>query len=265
MDMHDFVRSGVVLSAEEERVATERFVKTGDDKAKEQIILHSIKYIGKLARNNFPSMSFEDMVQEGIVGALKALDKFDPERGVRFLSFAKWDIDSSMRKHFLRYSKTVRTFNGSRRHKKVNQLLWDIKVDDKDLTDEQYELLSEHANTPVHDVRMMMANLFNPMTSYFELSSSEEASANGVFQVASDTNLEQEVVDFDLNLFRRAELNRELLNLNKRWKDILVSRNMVDKPATLAELSDKYGISQERVRQLEKKAIEKVRAGVAQW
>jgi RNA polymerase sigma-32 factor len=260
------VNAAPVLSAEEERQLARRFHKDGDLDAARQLVLSNLRYVVRVARGyNGYGLPQADLIQEGNIGLMKAVKHYDPEHGVRLLSFAvhwiraeifdfvlrNWRIvkvatTKAQRKLFFNLRKS-RTRTGWMNPEEVAKLAADLDVSSATVKEMEGRLGGADVPFDIHDdgddddfraspAGYLKDNRYNPEVMY-TASDSESA--------------------------RDAHLSQALANLDARSRDIVTRRWLRedDKP-TLHELAAEYGISAERVRQIEKKALTDMRANL---
>jgi RNA polymerase sigma-32 factor len=254
-----------VLDAKEEKALAEQLHKDNDLEAARALIVHNLRFVIKVARGySGYGLPLGDLVQEGNVGLMKAVKRFDPSMNVRLISFAVHWIRAEIHEYVLRNWKIVKVattkaqrklfFNlrssknrlGWLNQKEVNDIASDLGVSSKDVLEMEKRMsgIDIAFDTPSSDDD---ESTYSP-SQYLENHSPDPA-----------VTLEQDDwEDHTQMLFKKA-----LATLDDRSKDIIASRWLVDKKATLQNLADKYDVSAERIRQLENNAINKIKASVA--
>lgn len=251
-----------MLSAEEERECAERFHQDGDLDAARRLVLAHLRYVVRVARGYMGyGLPLNDLIQEGNIGLMKAVKRFDPEMGVRLVSFAVHWIKAEIHEFVLRNWRIVKIATTKAQRKLFfnlrqmkNRLGW--------FSSEEVDEVAKDLGVSREDVLVMEQRL-NAMDSSFDASVSEEddESFKAPSQYLYDANNDPALL---IEKERTGELGREQLffaleRLDERSQDILQQRWLAENKATLHDLADKYGVSAERVRQLEKNAMKKLR------
>ena len=254
-----------VLTVAEEKELAFRLRDDEDLDAARMLILHNLRFVIKVARGyNGYGLPLADLVQEGNVGLMKAVKRFDPTMNVRLVSFAVHWIRAEMHEYILRNWKIVKVattkaqrklfFNlrsskkrlGWLNLKEVNDVADTLGVTSKDVLEMEKRMSGQDLGFDLAPGQSDDDNAYSPSL-YLK---TEELDPSEVLEA-------EDWQDHKQTLFRKA-----LAQLDDRSKDILASRWLVDKKATLQELAGKYGISAERIRQLEANAISKIRESV---
>ena len=212
-----------------------------------------------------------ELIQEAGVGLMKAAKKFDPERGVRFSTYATWWIKASIQDFVLRNWSLVRTgstasqkslfFNFKRVKSKLEREV------DKSGASVDYgslnSMIAEQMGVPLRDVEMMESRLMGSDFSLNSLQKNEEG-REWIETLEDENSIGAECVDKEHDNLRVRKWIEEALNtLNFREKRIVVDRKLADKPRTLDSIGGELGVSKERVRQLETQALRKLKKHLA--
>lgn len=251
-----------MLTLEEEVSCAERFHSEGDTEAARRLVLAHLRYVVRVARGYLGyGLPLNDLIQEGNVGLMKAVKRFDPKMGVRLVSFAVHWIKAEIHEFVLRNWRIVKvaTTKAQRklffnlRHMK-NQLGWCSKeevaavADDLGVSEETVLMMDQrlHANDASYDAPFMD-----------DQDDAYKAPEGYLFNEKDDPAyvLEQE----DSGEQGREQLFAALERLDARSQDILQHRWLAEEKLTLHDLADKYNVSAERIRQLEKNAMKKIR------
>ena len=257
------------LEREEEHQLALRWKEERDQQALHRITLAHMRLVISMASKfrNF-GLPMGDLIQEGHIGLLEAAARFDPSRDVRFSTYATWWIRASMQDYVLRNWSIVRGGTSSTQKAlffNLRRLRAKLARGGEQLsTSDIYRQISGTLGVSVADVANMDARLSGPDTSLNQPVTDEGgAAAERINFLPSDAPLPDEVVSEAIDAERRsAWLNAALGALNERELKIIRERRLRDEGATLEVLGAKLGISKERVRQIENRAIEKLRSAL---
>jgi RNA polymerase sigma-32 factor len=206
------------------------------------------------------------MISEGNVGLMQAVKRFDPERGFRLATYAMWWIRASIQEYILRSWSLVK-IGTTAAQKKLFFNLRKLKgrleaIEEGDLAPETVKKISEELSVPEHDVVSMNRRLAG---SDHSLNAPLRAENDGEWMdwLVDDTDSQEAVIaENDELTKRRALLQNALMTLKERERYILTERRLKDEPTTLEDLSQVFGISRERVRQIEVRAFEKLQKAI---
>jgi len=257
------------LEREEEHALAERWKRHADQAALHRMTIAHMRLVIAMASRfrNF-GLPMSDLVQEGHVGLLEAAARFEPERGVRFSTYAPWWIRASMQDYILRNWSIVRGgtssaqkalfFNLRRLRARLNR---DAGVSSFDM----YERISNTLGVTADDVALMDSRLSAPDTSLNAPLGDETGTSDRQDFLVSSEPLPDEVVSDTIDTERRRQwLEAALAALNERELKIIRERRLRDGGATLEALGSRLGISKERVRQIENRALSKLRAALTE-
>jgi RNA polymerase sigma-32 factor len=254
-----------VLSKEDEVALATRFRTEADLDAARQLVLSHLRFVVHIARGYLGyGLPMGDLVQEGNVGLMKAVKRFDPAVGVRLVSFAVHWIRAEIHEYVLRNWRLVKVATT----KSQRKLFFNLRRMKKNLTwlsEEETKAVARDLGVDVSDVREMEQRLsardmsFDPTPE----SDEEDTYSPAMYLPAShaDPAIEVEREEWDEDSSDRLSIALE--RLDERSRNILKRRWMTDDKATLHELADEYGISAERVRQVETNAISKLKGLMA--
>jgi RNA polymerase sigma-32 factor len=254
-----------VLSKDDEVALAVRFRNEADLDAARQLVLSHLRFVVHIARGYLGyGLPMGDLVQEGNVGLMKAVKRFDPGVGVRLVSFAVHWIRAEIHEYVLRNWRLVKVATT----KSQRKLFFNLRRMKKNLawlSEEETQAVARDLGVEVSDVREMEQRLsardmsFDPTPE----SDEEESYSPAMYLPASnaDPALEVEREEWDEDSSDRLTIALE--KLDERSRSILKRRWMTDDKATLHELADEYGISAERVRQVESNAINKLKGLMA--
>jgi RNA polymerase sigma-32 factor len=258
------------LAREEEQALAERWKERRDQDALHQITMAHMRLVLAMAsRFRGFGLPMSDLVQEGHIGLLEAAARFEPERGVRFSTYATWWIRASIQDYILRNWSIVRGgtssaqkalfFNLRRLRAKLSSGQVSIPAG------ELHRRISETLGVSQEDVALMDSRLSGPDSSLNAPVSDENGSADRMDFLVSDAPLPDETVAEEIDAARlRAWLRQALGSLNERELSIINERRLTEEGATLESLGTRFGISKERVRQIESRALEKLRHALMQ-
>ena len=258
------IRSYPLLSRAEEMALAQRYRQSGDRAAADALVTAHLRLVVRVAKGyRGYGMPIADLIAEGNVGLLQSVRGFDPERGVRFATYALWWIRSAIQEYILRTWSLVK-IGTTGAQKKLFFNLRRIKaymknMDDGKLGPEQVARIARELDVDEKDVTMMDMRLASPELSLNAPMGDSDASE--WLEQLSDGRASHEsaIAEAQESNRRRTYLYGALGRLTDREKGILVERRLKDIPATLQTLSDRYGISRERIRQIELKALEKLK------
>jgi RNA polymerase sigma-32 factor len=250
-----------VLSKEAELALAIRFRSEGDLDAARQLVLSHLRFVVHIARGYLGyGLPMGDLVQEGNVGLMKAVKRFDPGVGVRLVSFAVHWIRAEIHEYVLRNWRLVKVATT----KSQRKLFFNLRRMKKNLawlSEEETRAVARDLGVDVSDVREMEQRLsardmsFDPTPDTDE----EESYSPAMYLPASNADPAVEVEREEWEEDSSERLSVALEKLDERSRSILKRRWMTDDKATLHELADEYGISAERVRQVESNAISKLK------
>jgi RNA polymerase sigma-32 factor len=248
-----------VLSAEEEFELATRFREQNDLEAARQLVLSHLRFVVHVARGYAGyGLPLGDIVQEGNVGLMKAVKRFDPAVGVRLVSFAVHWIRAEIHEYVLRNWRLVRVATTKAQRK----LFFNLRKAKKHLgwlSKEEAEAVAADLGVTTRDVAEMEQRLSGHDVSFDPQPEEDDTFAPAAYLPSpnSDPALTIEREDFDSDAHDRLET--ALAHLDPRSRDILARRWLAEEKATLHELAAEYGVSAERVRQIEAGAIAKLR------
>jgi RNA polymerase sigma-32 factor len=258
------------LGREEEHALASSWREQGDERAMHKLARAHMRLVIALAvRLRHYGLPVADLIQEGHVGLLEAAARFDPDREVRFSTYATWWIRASMQDYILRNWSIVRGGTSSAQ----KALFFNLRrvrarVARDGASRDSSEMIGEIASAlgvARADVEMMDARLSGPDISLNAPRSDDDTNTSDRLELlVDDRPLPDETVGLAIDTMRHVDwLNEALESLSAREQRILRERRLVDEAATLEALGDRLGISKERVRQIESRALEKLRAALA--
>ncbi len=261
------IRAFPVLSQEQEYMLAKRWQQHEDVEAAHQLVTSHLRLVAKMALGfRHYGLPLPDLISEGNLGLMRAVKKFDPDKGFRLATYAMWWIKAALHEYVLSSWSMVRLGTLSA-HKKLFFNLRKVKsklqiMDSGDLKEQDVERIADELSVPANEVRLMNQRI-----------AARDSSLNA--PVAADIAMERqdllvdETPDQETLLGEREErrlqsrwLAEGLKVLDRRELDILTERRLRSDPMTLEELGTRYGISRERVRQLENRAFVKLQSAV---
>ncbi|PCH61873.1 MAG: RNA polymerase sigma factor RpoH [SAR86 cluster bacterium] len=259
------VNSVAILTPEQERSLAEQFYYDEKVDAARQLVLAHLRFVVHMAKTySGYGLSQADLIQEGNIGLMKAVKRFNPEVGVRLVSFAVHWIKAEMHEYILRNWRIVKIATT----KSQRKLFFNLRSSKKRLgwlNDAETNAIAEDLGVDAKVVRQMEGRMSGYDTSFDADADSDDDNA---YQ-APALYLEDEFSDLASQLEENQwqdkankHLHLAMSALDERSKDILTSRWLTDDKSTLHTLAAKYGISAERIRQLEKNAMNKIKAAM---
>ena len=252
-----------MLSAAEEYMLARSWKNRGDLKSAQKLITSHLRLVAKIAMGyRGYGLPVSEMVSEGNIGLMQAVKKFEPERGFRLATYAMWWIKASIQEYILRSWSLVKMGTTSAQKKlffNLKKIKNQLSINNKgDLKTEHVEEISKRLNVKKEEVVSMNRRLLG-----------KEKSLNAPIKDGDGTEwqdwLVDEKIDQELKLSQQQEFNQrknlmhDSMNiLNLREREILTARRLSEEVVTLEDLSKKYKISRERIRQIETKAFEKL-------
>jgi RNA polymerase primary sigma factor len=241
------------LLTHEEEMDLGRRVRAGDKKAREKLIEKNLRLVVSVAKKyRGMGLPFGDLIQEGNIGLMKAVEKFDPDRGYRFSTYATWWIRQAVQRAVADKGRTIRVpAHMGEKIRKMARVYNELAVElSHDPTDEE---VAKRLGWDVDRVKDVKSAIPDATSLNRPLSSEEDSSELGdLVEDERETRIASQVV-------RELETHRLLESVERlpeRQRRVLVRRYGLDgkEPATLAELSEELGVSRERVRQLQREA-----------
>jgi RNA polymerase sigma-32 factor len=253
-----------MLSAEAEKELAERLFHGGDLAAAKKLVMSHLRFVVYIAKSYAGyGLAQADLIQEGNIGLMKAVKRFDPSVGVRLVSFAVHWIKAEIHEYVIRNWRMVKIATTKAQRK----LFFNLRRAKKRLgwfSHDEVSTVAENLNVSTKDVLEMESRL-NAQDQSFDLSDSDddesgfapvqylEDKSADVFQVVSNENTQ---------LHTKNKLYSALSTLDERSQDIVSSRWLSEPKATLHDLAARYGISAERIRQLEENAMKKLQSNM---
>lgn len=249
-----------ILTPEEEKQLAERYYHDGDVEAARLLVMSHLRFVIHIARSySGYGLSQADLIQEGNLGLMKAVKRFDPDRGVRLVSFAVHWIKAEIHEFVIKNWRIVKVAT-TKAHRKLFFNLRSLKKSNNQLTLDEAKAIAKDLNVTVKQVLEMESRL----TSYdasFEMQDSDEDDGRYAPQLFLEDAVDPAdvVEDADWQENTTTALASAMQDLDERSRDIITQRWLADQKSTLHDLAAVYNISAERVRQIEKNAMDKIR------
>ena len=252
-----------ILSAEDEKALAERFYYENDLEAARELVLCHLRFVAYLARSyRGYGLPEADLIQEGNVGLMKAVKRFNPEVGVRLVSFAVHWIKAEMHEFILRNWRIVKVATTKAQRK----LFFNLRSSKKRLawlTPEETKVMAQELGVSEQEVARMEGRMTASDMAFDGYGIDDDLTPGTApvhFLELEGTNPEDLVAEEDWHDNAAQKLSAALGALDARSRDIVQSRWLTDDKTTLHELGGKYDVSAERIRQIEKNAIKKLKA-----
>ena len=254
-----------ILSAEEERKLAEELYYRDDLEAARKLVLAHLRFVVHIAKTySGYGLSEADLIQEGNIGLMKAVRRFNPEIGVRLVSFAVHWIKAEMHEYILRNWKIVKIATTKAQRK----LFFNLRSKKKSLswlTEAEIKAISKDLNVKPSDVKEMEKRLYGLDLSFDPLDNKEEDEIPfSPARYLEDSSADPaEIFEKEtLSKLNSDSLHKALQNLDDRSREIIQDRWLNEDKYTLLDLAEKYNISAERVRQIEQNAMKKIRRSI---
>ncbi|AVO45765.1 RNA polymerase sigma factor RpoH [Phreatobacter cathodiphilus] len=262
----DEIRKFPMLQPQEEYMLAKRWREHGDSKAAHKLVTSHLRLVAKIAMGyRGYGLPIGEVVSEGNVGLMQAVKRFEPDKGFRLATYAMWWIKASIQEYILRSWSLVKmgtTANQKKLFFNLRKAKSSISaLEDGDLRPDQVEVIATKLGVEKQDVIDMNRRLGGDAS----LNAPVREDGDGEWQdwLADDSDSQEAVLAREEETDnRRLALTRALGVLNERERIIFEERRLKDDPITLEELAERFGVSRERVRQIEVRAFEKVQDAV---
>jgi RNA polymerase sigma-32 factor len=261
------IRKFPMLEPEEEYMLAKRWKEREDSEAAHRLVTSHLRLVAKIAMGyRGYGLPLSELISEGNVGMMQAVKRFDPDRGFRLATYAMWWIRAAIQEYIL-HSWSLVKMGTTAAQKKLFFNLRKLKgqlqaVEDGDLSPENLKKIATELDVPEADVISMNRRLASPDHS---LNAPLRSDSEGEWQdwlVDETESQEVKLADRQELGLRRDLLEKAMTHLNERERHILGERRLKENPTTLEDLSQQYGISRERVRQIEVRAFEKLQKAI---
>jgi RNA polymerase sigma-32 factor len=261
----NLVRQMPRLTAEQERELTVKYRDDGDLDAARELVMTNLRFVVHVARGyNGYGLSMPDIIQEGNVGLMKAVKRFDPDMGVRLVSFAVHWIKAEIHEYVIKNWGIVKVATTKAQRK----LFFNLRKSRQNLgwlSNEEAQSIADDLNVELSELYEMEMRLSNRDVAFdmpLDESAEESFTAPATYLQQHGTDPAELFENADWEGYEHELLAKALSSLDERSLDILSSRWLAEKKATLHELAERYNVSAERIRQLEQNAMKKIRASV---
>jgi RNA polymerase sigma-32 factor len=255
-----------VLSVERERELADDLFYNQNLQAARELVMSHLRFVVHIARSySGYGLSEADLIQEGNVGLMKAVKRFNPEKGVRLVSFAVHWIKAEMHEFILRNWRIVKIATTKAQRK----LFFNLRSAKKSLawlSSEEAQAIAEDLGVDVREVQRMEGRLSNRDLGYDQpVDADDDESWQSPQYYLEDHSTDPAVIleSSDWQDSSEAQLHSAMSALDERSRDILSQRWLAEKKATLHDLAAQYSVSAERIRQLEQSAMEKLRVAIS--
>src|SRR5437764_3097727 len=261
------IRKFPMLEPQQEYMFAKRWREHDDRDAAHHLVTSHLRLVAKIAMGyRGYGLPISEVVSEGNVGLMQAVKRFEPEKGFRLATYAMWWIKASIQEYILRSWSLVKMgttanqkklfFNLRKAKSKISAL------DEGDMRPEQVKLIAKRLGVTEQDVVDMNRRLGGDMSLNAPIREDGDSGEWQDWLLDDSASQETRLVESEESDNRRKALGEALLVLNERERRIFEARRLADEPITLEELADEFGVSRERVRQIEVRAFEKVKKAV---
>jgi RNA polymerase sigma-32 factor len=263
----DEIRRFPLLQPDEEYMLAKRWREHGDRDAAHRLVTSHLRLVAKIAMGyRGYQLPIGEIVSEGNVGLMQAIKRFDPDKGFRLATYAMWWVRAAIQEYILRSWSLVKmgtTANQKKLFFNLRKAKGRISaLEEGDLKSDQVKTIATRLAVTEHDVIDMNRRLAGDVSLNAPLREEGEGGEWQDWLVDDSASQESVLVDAEEGQNRRAALRDALGVLNARERRIFAARRLADDPITLEELATEFGISRERVRQIEVRAFEKIQDAV---
>ena len=261
------IRKFPLLAPDEEYMLAKAYKEHGDREAAHRLVTSHLRLVAKIAMGyRGYGLPIGEVISEGNVGLMQAVKRFEPEKGFRLATYAMWWIRASIQEYILRSWSLVKmgtTANQKRLFFNLRKMKGQIQaLEDGDLRPDQVEQIATKLGVTEEDVVSMNRRLGGDTSLNAPLRADSESGEWQDWLVDDSPDQEERLVESE-ELDNRRQLLRDAMDvLNDRERRIFEARRLTDDPVTLEDLSSEFGVSRERVRQIEVRAFEKVQKAV---
>jgi RNA polymerase sigma-32 factor len=255
-----------VLECEEEHRLATHWRNQGDTNAAHRLVNSHLRLVVKIAAGyRGYGLPMSEIISEGNVGLMQAVKRFDPDRGFRLATYAIWWIRATIQGYILRSWSLVKMGTTASQKKlffNLRQAKSRISAYDQDLRPDQVKLIADNLGVPEQDVVDMDRRLSGDISLNVPISDERDSSEWQDYLVDEGASQESQLAESEQSELRRNALGKALTVLTDRERKIFEARRLLEDPISLEDLSVEFGVSRERVRQIEVRAFEKVQKAV---
>ncbi len=261
------IRRFPMLEPTQEFMLAKQWQEHGDQAAAHQLVTSHLRLVARIAMGyRGYGLPIGEVISEGNVGLMQAVKRFEPDRGFRLATYAMWWIRASIQEYILRSWSLVKMGTTASQKKlffNLRRLKGQIQaIEEGDLRPDQVKHIATKLGVPEEDVISMNRRLSGDASLNAPVRADQESGEWQDWLIDSDPNQEEALAESDELSMRRKFLETGLATLNERERRIFEARRLSDDPATLEDLSAEFGVSRERIRQIEVRAFEKVQKAV---
>ena len=261
------IRRFPMLEPQEEYMLAKRYHEHTDPKAAHKLVTSHLRLVAKIAMGyRGYGLPIGEVISEGNVGLMQAVKRFEPERGFRLATYAMWWIKASIQEYILRSWSLVKmgtTANQKRLFFNLRKMKSKIQaLDDGDLNPDQVKQIATKLNVSEDEVVSMNRRLSGDASLNAPLRADGESEWQDWLADDNAVSQETQLAEDEEKSIRMSLLQEAMEELTDREKHILTERRLKDDPVTLEELAGQYGVSRERVRQIEVRAFEKLQKNI---
>jgi RNA polymerase sigma-32 factor len=262
------IRKFPMLEPEQEFMLAKRWQEHGDTDAAHQLVTSHLRLVTRIAMGyRGYGLPIGEVISEGNVGLMQAVKRFEPEKGFRLATYAMWWIRASIQEYILRSWSLVKMGTTAAQKKlffNLRRMKGQIKaLEEGDLKPEQVKKIATTLGVPEDDVVSMNRRLGGDASLNAPVRADMEGGGEWQDWLVDDApDQEERLVESEELSQRKAYLAKAMATLNDRERRIFEARRLAEEPATLEDLSEEFGVSRERIRQIEVRAFEKVQAEV---
>jgi RNA polymerase sigma-32 factor len=257
------IRRFPLLEPQEEFILAKAWRENGDRAAAHRLVTSHLRLVAKIAMGyRGYGLPIAEVVSEGNVGLMQAVKRFEPERGFRLATYAMWWIKAAIQEYILRSWSLVKigtTANQKKLFFNLRKAKSRISAfEEGDLRPDQVEQIAQRLSVTAQDVIDMNRRLAGDVSLNTPIRADEDSGEWQDWLVDDEASQERMLLEAEELDHRRQALGEALTVLNTRERRIFEARRLADEPTTLEELADEFGVSRERVRQIEVRAFERV-------